>query len=207
MFVKLALLLVISVPCVASQEVSRNVATAQREKGFFVAPLRRCVSNDFSQSSARSIEVFQVLDLPLTVHEASFVKSERGFFVRLAVGNSSEVKLTGLRYSLVTIDSKNQMQLRVNRSEGFAVPAYASKTLTFKTPIRIKPKDDERFILMVEQVISPEWIWEVVKAKDALEAYAQGDYSVMPAVMRMLNQVDAPFTPRVIYRPQRNEEY
>ena len=61
---------------------------------------------------------------------------------------------------------------------------------------------------MVEQVISPEWIWEVVKAKDALEAYTRGDYSVTPAVMRMLNQVDAPHVPgRVFYRLQRNEEY
>ena len=157
--------------------------------------------------NARSVEVFQVLDLPLTVHEAALVKSERGYLVRLALGNSSEVKLVGLRYSLVTIDSKNQMQLLVNRNEGFAVPPYASKTLTFKTPVRFKPKDDERFVLMVEQVTSPEWIWEVVKAKDALEAYVQGDYSVTPAVMRMLNQVDAPFTPRVIYRLQRKEEY
>ena len=60
---------------------------------------------------------------------------------------------------------------------------------------------------MVEQVISREWIWEVVKAKDALEAYARGDYSVMPAVLRVANQVDAPMTPRVIYRLRRNEEY
>src|ERR1700752_1498519 len=76
--------------------------------------------------NARSVEVFQVLDLPLTVHEAALVKSERGYLVRLALGNSSEVKLVGLRYSLVTIDSKNQMQLLVNRNEGFAVPPYAS---------------------------------------------------------------------------------
>jgi hypothetical protein len=161
-----------------------------------------------AQQAARSIEVFQVLDLPLTVHEASLVKSERGYFVKLAVGNSSEEKLVGLRYSLVTIDSKNQIQLLVNRNEGFAVLPYASKTVTFKTPLRLKPKDGERFILMVEQVISPEWIWEVVKAKDALEAYTRGDYSVTPAVMRMLNQVDAPHVPgRVFYRLQRNEEY
>jgi hypothetical protein len=72
--------------------------------------------------------------------------------------------------------------------------------LTFKTPVRLKPKDDERLILMVEQVVSPEWIWEVVKAKDAIEAYARGDFSVTPAVMRMVNQVDAPVAPRVIYR-------
>lgn len=204
---KFAVLLLIGISFVSSEEVSRNDARAQRQKGFSVAPLRRCVRNDLTQTSAASVEVFQVLDLPLTVHEASFVKSERGYLVKVAVGNSSEAKLVGLRYSLVTIDSKNQMQLLVNRTEGFAVPAYASRTLTFKTPLRFKPKDGERFVLMVEQVISPEWIWEVVKAKEALEAYARGDYSVMPVVMRMLNQVDAPMAPRVIYRQQRNEEY
>ena len=204
---KFALLLLIGVPFMASEEVSRNDATAQRQKGFSVAPLRRCVSNAFTQTSALSLEVFQVLDLPLTVHEATLVKSERGCLVKLVVGNSSEVKLVGLRYSLVSIDAKDQTQVRVNRTEGFAVPAYASKTLTFKTPLRLKPKDGERLILMVEQVVSPEWIWEVVKAKDALEEYARGDYSVTPAVMRMVNQVDAPVAPRVIYRLQRNEEY
>ena len=204
---KFAVLFLIGISFVASDEGSRNDATAQRETGFSVAPSRRCVRNDLAQTSARSVEVFQVLDLPLTVHEASLVKSERGYLVKLALGNSSEVKLVGLRYSLVTIDSKNQMQLLVNRNEGFSVPAYASKTLTFKTPLRFKPKDGERFILMVEQVISPEWIWEVVKAKEALEAYTRGDYSVMPVVMRMLNQVDAPMVPRVIYRQQRNEEH
>ena len=157
--------------------------------------------------NAVSIEVFQVLDLPLTVHEASLVKSERAYVVKLAVGNSSEEKLVGLRYSLVTIDSKNQMQLLVNRNEGCAVPAYESRTLIFKTPIRFKPKGGERLVLMVDQVMSPIWIWDVVKAKEALEAYTRGDYSVMPTVMKMLNQVDAPDAPRVIYRPQRNEEY
>ena len=156
--------------------------------------------------NAVSIEVFQVLDLPLTVHEASLVKSDRAYVVKLSVGNSSDEKLVGLRYSLVTIDSKNQMQLLVNRNEACAVPAYASKTLSFKTP-RFKLKGGERLVLMVEQVISPVWIWDVVKAKEALETYTRGDYSVMPTVMKMLNQVDAPDSPRVIYRPQRNEDY
>jgi hypothetical protein len=78
----------------------------------------------------------------------------------------------------------------VNRTEGFSIPGYDIKTLTFKSPIKFKQKDGERLVLMIEQVISRESIWEVVKAKDALEAYARGDYSVMPAVMRVANQVD-----------------
>ena len=204
---KFLVLMLIGVSLGLGEEVSRNDATAQRRQGFFVAPLRLCVRNDFTQTSDLSVEVFQVLDLPLTVHEASLVKSERGYLVKLALGNSSEVKIVGLRYSLVIIDSKNQAQPLVNRTEGFAVGAYATKTLTFKTPLRFKQKGGERLVLMVEQVLSREWIWEVVKAKEALDAYARGDFSVMPVVLRVANQVDAPHTPGVIYRLRRNEEY
>ena len=199
---KFALLILVAL--VTSEEVSRKGDKTQSRIEPSLAPLRLCVKPDLSSVS---IEVLQVLDLPLTVHEASLVKSERGFLVKLALGNSSEVRLVGLRYSLVTIDSKNQIRPLVNRIEGFAVQPYATKTLTFKTPLRFKPKDGERLVLMVEQVISREWIWEVVKAKDALDAYARGDYSVIPAVLRVANQVDAPMTPRVIYRLRRNEEY
>jgi hypothetical protein len=44
----------------------------------------------------------------------------------------------------------------------------------------------------VEQVVSREAIWEVIKAKEAFEAYARGDYSVVPVVLRVANQVDSP---------------
>jgi|SRR6185503_14651593 hypothetical protein len=157
------------------------------------------------QSGDVSIEVFQVLELPLNVHEASLTKTERGGqFLKLSVGNSSDVKIIGLRYSIVSIDARNQVQIRVNRTEGFSVPAYSPKTLTFKTPLRLKQKDGERFILMIEQVISRESIWEVVKAKDALEAYALGDYSVVPTVLRVPNQVDSPPDGRIRVLPERD---
>ena len=145
-----------------------------------------------TQSDALPLEIFQVLDLPLSVQGASLTKSGRGYLLQLSLGNSSDLKIIGLRYSLVSIDSRNQFQIRVNRTEGFSLPAYGTKTLTFKTPIRLGQKDDERLLLMIEQVISRESIWEVVKAKEAFEKYAQGDYSVVPSVMRVSNQVDSP---------------
>ena len=185
-------LFIITMLIVGPAEFSRGGATAQREFEHAVAPLRRCVSN-LPQSRDLSVEVFQVLDLPLSIHEASLVKSYKNLFVlKLAVGNSSDLKLIGLRYSLITIDSKNQLQPLVNRTEGFSLAPYDTKTLTFKAPINFKPKDGERLVLMVEQLVSRESIWEVVKAKDALEAYAKGDFSVMPVVMRVSNSVDAP---------------
>ena len=154
------------------------------------APVRLCASP--AQSEELAVEVFQVLDLPLTVHEASLTKTDKGLFLKLALGNSLELKMIGLRYSLVAINSKNELRLIANRVEGFSLPAYATKTVTFKTPLKFKVKDGERLAVMVEQVVSRETIWEVVKAKDAFEAYARGDYSVVPVVLRVANQVDSP---------------
>ena len=202
----LLIILVFASGAYASAEVSRKGAKAQSEDAkrnislrSYFAPLRLCVSNDLGNDLA--IEVFQVLELPLSVHEASLTKSGKEYLLKLSLGNSSDLKLIGLRYSLATIDSANHTGALISMTEGFSIPAYDTKSLTFRTPIRFKPKDGERLVLMVEQVISPESIWEVMKAKEAFASYVKGDYSVMPAVMRMPNQVDAPHPggPRVIF--------
>ena len=196
----------------STQYFSRKAAKAQSKAakeaawspaGF--APLRRCVRNPSPQTNDVTVEVFQVLELPVSIHEASLTKNDRGFYLlKLSLANSSELKLIGLRYSLATIDSRNQVQALVNRTEGFTLPGYDMKALTFKSPIKFKQKDGERLLLMIEQVVSHESIWEVVKAKDALEAYARGDYSVTPTVLRVANQVDARPEEGVIYRLRRN---
>ena len=64
--------------------------------------------------------------------------------------------------------------------------------MTFKTPLRLNLKGDERLVLMAEQAISTDYVWEVVQAKEALASYIDGDYSNIPHVLRVLNQVDAP---------------
>jgi hypothetical protein len=43
-----------------------------------------------------------------------------------------------------------------------------------------------------------------VKAKEALEAYASGDYSFTPTVLRVANQVDARPFERINYLPRKN---
>ena len=185
-------LLMLLVLTISAEGYSRSGATTQRGLNHVVAPLRRCVSNFSPQTGNIPIEVFQILDLPLSIHEASLTKSERGQFLQLSLSNSSDLKILGLRYSLVSIDARNDVQIRVNRTEGLSLRAYDMKTLTFKTPIKLKQRDGERLLLMIEQVVSRESIWEVVKAKDAIEAYARGDFSVAPSVMRVSNQVDSP---------------
>ena len=179
------------------------LSTAPLDRIDKIFPDSSCKSclNNAPQTGDLTVYVLQVLDLPLNVHEAALTKTERGYFLKLSLGNSSDLKIIGLRYSLVSIDARNQVQIRVNRTEGFAVPAYGTKTLTFKTPIRLKQRDGEQFVLMIEQVVSRESIWEVVKAKEALEAYARGDYSVVPTVLRVPNQVDSPPDGRIRVLP------
>ena len=192
---------------VTAENLLRKGAKAQRKtlcatEGPNFAPLRLCGVNPLQDSKALTIEILQVLDLPLNVHEASLTKAKKGYLLKLSLSNSSDSRMIGLRYSLVAIDVKNRAQPLVNRTEGISIPAYDKKSLTFETPIRFRAKDDPRLVLMLEQVISRESIWEVVKAKDALDSYARGDYSVIPTVLRVANQVDAPpVTPRVLRRP------
>jgi len=179
---------------VISGEISRKDAKEDAKAVFRSSlaplrlPLRLCVK---AQSEELAVEVFQVLDLPLSVNEAALIKTDKSLFLKLALGNSTELKMVGLRYSLVSINMKGELQFIANRVEGFSIPAYGTKTVTFKTPLKFKQKDGDRLALMVEQVVSRESIWEVVKAKDAFEAYARGDYSVVPVVLRVANQVDS----------------
>jgi predicted secreted protein len=87
----------------------------------------------------------------------------------------------------------------VTRNEGLRLAAYQAKNMTFRTPVKLKIKGDERLVLMLEQVVSTDYVWDVLNAKEALAAYIAGDYSVEPRVLRIINQIDAPPRVRVIY--------
>ena len=151
------------------------------------------------QSRETTVEVFQVLELPLNITDAVLLKTEKGYLFKCSLSNNAELKIIGLRYSIVVVDSMSVVHPLLSRTEVFSLKPYATKSLTFQTPIKIKIRDGNRFVVMLEQAIAPESIWEVVKAKESLEAYAKGDYSVMPRVLRVANQVDAPPRVRVLY--------
>ena len=152
-----------------------------------------------AKSKDVAVEVLPVIELPLTVHDAALVKAEKSYQLRCRLSNSADVRVIGIRYSLTAIDPLTGAIPITNRIEGFEVPAYDSKTIKFSTPVSMTLKEGNRVVLMLEQVLSRESIWEVIKAKDALESYVKGDYSVQPHVMRVANQVDAPPQTRIIY--------
>jgi hypothetical protein len=144
-----------------------------------------------------AVEVFQVLDLPLNITHVTLSHAEKGNFLKCTLANNSERQILGLRYILLLVDQNNRIRTTITSTEGLKLPGYDSKTFTLSTPIKLKLKSGDHLELMLEQVVGEESIWEVVKARDALEAYVSGDYSVMPQVLRVSNQVDVPLPLRV----------
>jgi hypothetical protein len=145
------------------------------------------------------VEVFQVIELPITITDTALVKTKDGYLLKCLLSNNSEFRALGLRYSLAVVDSMNVTNAVVTRNEGLRLTQYQTKSMTFRTPIKLKLKADQRLVLMLEQVVSTDYLWEVMKAKEALASYTTGDYSVVPRVLRVNTQVDAPPRTRVIY--------
>lgn len=147
-----------------------------------------------------TVEVFQVFELPLTIINPVLVKAKGGYLLQCSLANVSEFRELGLRYSLAVVDSSDGVKRRViSLNEGLALPPYQTRDVTFKTPLNLKLNGGERLVLMLEQLYSTEYVWNVLNTKDALMAYTNGDYSILPQVLRIRNQVDAPIQPRLLY--------
>jgi hypothetical protein len=137
------------------------------------------------------IEVLPVLELPVTINKPVLVKAKLGYLLKGSLTNNSEFRQLGFRYSLAIVNAAATNKI-ISRSEGFTLLPYQTQEVTLKTPLQLKIKQGERMVLMLEQSISTDYVWEVIKAKDVLAAYLAGDYSITPHVLRVRNQIDAP---------------
>lgn len=147
-----------------------------------------------------AVEVFQVFELPVAINNPVLVKTKGGYLLKCSLTNSSEFRQLGLRYSLAVLQTSDTANRRiVNRNEGFALAPYQTRNVTFKTPLKLNLNGNERLVLMLEQLISTDYMWNVINPKEALTAYTADDYSITPRILRVKNQVDAPPRPRVIY--------
>jgi len=136
-------------------------------------------------------EVFQVFELPLTITNPALVKTKQGYVLKCVLANASEFRQLGFRYSLAIVEQPSGATKVISRNEGFTLAPYQTKNVAFKTLLRLKLNGDERLVLMVEQVISTDYVWDVVQPKEALASYVNGDYSTTPRVLRILNAVDS----------------
>jgi hypothetical protein len=146
------------------------------------------------------IEVFQVIEMPITITDAELIKTKDGYLLKCQLTNNSEFEALGLRYSLSVVDSLNESRALITRNENLKLAQFQTKSMTFGTPFKLRIKANERLILMLEEVTSTDYMWAIMKPKEALASYIAGDYSVIPRVQRFSNQVDAPLDvrPRVI---------
>lgn len=137
------------------------------------------------------VEVFQLGQLPVALSSVELVGSSKGYQLRCSMTNYSEEKLLGFRYSIVAIDSSNTKSPIMSRSEAWELKAYATKRKIFASLLPANFKNPVRVVLMLQEIVGTESIWEVIKAKDALDAYASGDFTTVPTVLRAPNHVDA----------------
>ena len=144
------------------------------------------------------VEVFQVLEMPLAINNAALVKTKDGYLVKCSLTNSSEFRQLGLRYSLFVVNSPGPNR-SISVNEGFTLAPYRTKTVAFKTPLKLKLNGNERLVLMLEQLISTDYVWNVINPTDALAAYVTGDYTITPQVLRVRNQVDPPPQIKLLY--------
>src|SRR5688500_16753916 len=97
-----------------------------------------------------TVEVFQVIELPITITDTVLVKTKKErYLLKCVLSNNSEFRVVGLRYSLI-VDSMNVEKAVVTRNEGLKLAPYKAESLTFTTPIQVQMKDDERLVLMLE---------------------------------------------------------
>jgi hypothetical protein len=137
------------------------------------------------------VEVFHVGQLPVALSTVELVGSSKGYQLRCSMTNYSDEKLLGFRYSIVAIDSSNTKSPILSRSEGWELKAYATKRKIFPSLLPANFKNQVRIVLMLQEIVGTESIWEVIKAKEALDAYASGDFTTVPTVLRAPNHVDA----------------
>src|SRR4030095_9762931 len=145
------------------------------------------------------VEVIQVLDLPLTISHATLVKTKDGYQLKCDLTNNSEFKVLGLRLSVSLIDALNEMKPVINHSESFRLPASQTSERTFTRSFSPRLKPGERLVLLPEQVMSAEYVWDVVNTQEVWKSYLNSDFSKPPRVIRSSNYTDAPINGRVIY--------
>lgn len=144
------------------------------------------------------VEVYQPLDLPMGMSDAVITSTNERFVLKGLLSNYSEFRPLGIKYSIAVINSENVINF-VTQSEAVRLAPYQAKRVAFKISPKVILRDGERFVLMLEQVVTTDYIWDVLTAKESLAAYIASDFSVVPRVSRVRNQVDVRPSSRVIY--------
>ena len=145
----------------------------------------------------RSIDFFDVLDLPARIDEPRLRRNDGSLVLDCEVANRSGEQLLGLRLIMMTVDSTGKVRSRITWSERVDVPAYSIRSLVFHpSPRDVGPSD--QLFLGIDEVIGRETIWRAEGAEKALRAYSRGQHELFPAVRILANKFDPRPKPRII---------
>lgn len=136
-----------------------------------------------------TIDFFDVPDAPISFNDTALRRTPHSCVLKFSAFNRTDEKLLGVRLILLILDLSGKLRHRVGMWERVELAGYSIKEFSFELP-KLKVKDDERAVLEVEQVIGPESIWTIIKAEDALKAYAAGEQYILPEVRRVSNHID-----------------
>ena len=139
-----------------------------------------------------TVEVVQVLEHPVHLSDVVLANTGKGYVLKCSISNNLGTPINGLDYMLLVIDANNIKEAILSASEKLQLKGHDTKNLVSKTAFRLDMTQGYRLILIPNRVFDGESIWEVPKAGEVLEAFASGDYSVIPRATRVTNLVDTP---------------
>jgi hypothetical protein len=146
-----------------------------------------------------TIDSLQMPGLPVSIAGPLLTPTEKGYVLKGYVSNGSDDRIVGLRYLLLVFDLHHKVRLAAGRSELIKLPAYATRDFAFQIPIKQKIRSDDRISLVIEHATTLESSWDVLNAREVLEAYCNGQPYVLPEVRHVLNQFDSRPRPKSIY--------
>ena len=149
-----------------------------------------------AQRQRLSPEVFDVLQLPVSIGPASLQQAADGYEWHGSAANRSDEQVLGLRLLLLVVNESGQVRGGAAWSERVEVAGYATEECAFKIPMKLKIKRSDRVVLMIEQVIGRASIWNVVKAEEALKGYVTGEAYASPEVQHVSNLFDGATLPQ-----------
>jgi hypothetical protein len=138
------------------------------------------------------VEVVQVLEQPVNLSDVVLASTNKGYVLKCSISNNQGTPINGLDYMLLVIDANNVKEAILSVSEKLQIKGHDTKNLVSKTAFGLSVTQGYRLILIPTRVFDAESIWEVPKAGDVLQAFASGDYSVIPRAIRVTNLVDTP---------------
>lgn len=142
------------------------------------------------QTKLIPVGFFDVPELPLKISSAGLTRTADGYELGFFATSNAAEPIRGVEIVFLVYDSAGRLRAVADWVQRIQLASYATEELSVALPMKVKMGDNDRLLIGIKQVIGRESIWNVVKAVEALKAYAAGGHYEMPEVQRVSNQLD-----------------